>query len=329
MKMNIKIQSEIIEKVKKKEIAFLTGNGVNSFPTYHDSRSWKQLLVDLGDTHGKLDKDQSASILDEKSITYPEFFDLIVLASRNNGSVDLEDLKKGISSEMVKWESTITHENLISRAISNDIQILTTNFDTLLPLSNPSVKDFHLMKRRKGNLDAIKPLILRSKEDAKNNRGFTSWYPWNAYYSNREVSDNLKEFGIWYMHGIMEYSRSIRLGLLDYMKLVDRASDYLPEDNKKAKKDISNTFLNILLNKDLLVFGLALESNETFLRWLLLQRNRLNPNLKGYFVLIEEFDDTDKNKFPFGKDFFLKQLNFEVVRFKTASEFYESFISEI
>ena len=324
--MSLDIQSEIIEKVKNKEIAFLTGNGVNSFPIHHDSRSWKQLLVDLGDMHGKIDKNKSAFILDEKSITYPEFFDLIVLASRNNGSVSLEELKKGISAEMDQWIPTVNHENLIASAIRNDIQILTTNFDTLMPLSIPSIKDFH-NSRKKSN--SFKPRILRTEEDAKNNKGFTSWYPWNAYYSNREVTNNLEEFGIWYMHGIKEYSHSVSLGLSDYMTLVDRASDYFPKPNKKAKKDYWNTFLNILLNKELLVFGLALESNETFLRWLLLQRNRLNPNQKGYFVVIEEFDDTDKKEFPSGKEFFLKQLNFELVRFETASEFYESFMSKI
>ena len=33
-----------------------------------------------------------------------------------------------------------------------------------------------------------------------------------------------------------------------------------------------NTWLHVIFNKDLFIFGLSLEENEVFLRWLLIQR---------------------------------------------------------
>lgn len=45
----------------------------------------------------------------------------------------------------------------------------------------------------------------------------TDFYPWNVYYGTEEIENPLDGFGIWYINGLTDYPRSIRLGLSDYM----------------------------------------------------------------------------------------------------------------
>lgn len=67
------------------------------------------------------------------------------------------------------------------------------------------------------------------------------------------------------------------------MGAVDRARDILHQGHlgggfKKALKEHwrgNSTWLNILLHNELVFIGLGLESNEIFLRWLLIERAKL------------------------------------------------------
>ena len=74
------------------------------------------------------------------------------------------------------------------------------------------------------------------------------------------------------------------------------------------------------INKDLFIFGLALEENEVFLRWLLIQRAKYSQmydkRLKGWYI--------DNNISP-GKKFFLEQLGFEVIEIRDFNNLYQCF----
>ena len=93
----------------------------------------------------------------------------------------------------------------------------------------------------------------------------------------------------------------------------------------EEKEKFRKTWLKIFYKSQLVVFGLALEENETILRWLLIQRARyhkryniqLDPN---YFILIDEYDNLSD-----GKKLFFKSLNFEFIHFKSSKEFYGDF----
>ena len=80
------------------------------------------------------------------------------------------------------------------------------------------------------------------------------------------------------------------------------------------------TWLHAFFNKDLFIFGLKLNKDEVFLRWLLIQRAKYsqmyNLKRKGWFV--------DRN---ISKEtvFFLEQLGFEVVNIKKYDTLYNAF----
>ena len=164
------------------------------------------------------------------------------------------------------------------------------------------------------------------QKEGKSN--FTDFYPWNVYYSCKDLENPLKGFSIWHINGMVEYSRSIKLGLSDYMGCVERARKMIQGksaielyDGKNKKYWAGyNTWLHIIFNKDLFIFGLALDENEVFLRWLLIQRAKYaemyNQSLKGWYV--------NKN-INQGKKFFLNQLGFEVIDINDYDILYKAF----
>jgi len=83
------------------------------------------------------------------------------------------------------------------------------------------------------------------------------------------------------------------------------------------------TWLHIIFNKPLFVFGLALKENETFLRWLLIQRMKLykrhfDRKPLGWYLAKKGEDETAD-----GKRFFLEKVGFEVIEVEEYSDIYE------
>lgn len=185
--------------------------------------------------------------------------------------------------------------------------ILTTNFDTY-------ISDSLRLER----------YILSPKAGQYR---FTYFYPWNVYYGNRKLLNPLDGFGIWHINGMTAYPKSIRLGLSDYMGCVERARKMIQGDNLNeyfTGKNQSywagyNTWIHIVFNKPLFIFGLSLEENEVFLRWLLIQRAKYcrmyNKPFKGWFVTGQEESQ--------GKQFFLKHLGFEVIKISDYNILYQ------
>lgn len=174
--------------------------------------------------------------------------------------------------------------------------ILTTNFDTY-------ISDAINAKQKK--------LTLQNNEYK-----FSDFYPWNVYYSDKEITNPLDGFAVWHINGTKNYPRSIRLGLSDYMGSVQYArkmiqgqslNEYFSGKQQEFWVGYS-TWLHIIFNKSLFIFGLGLEENEVFLRWLLIQRTKYckmyKKSHKGWYI--------DKS-IKAGKRFFLEQLGFEVI----------------
>lgn len=189
-----------------------------------------------------------------------------------------------------------------------NVPILTTNFDTYM-------SDSVGAKRYIYNL-------------GEHNYKFTDFYPWNAYYSTDKLNGNiLDNFGIWHINGMTDYPRSIRLGLSDYMGCVERARGMIQGNNLNeyfTGKQQSywkgyNTWLHIIFNRNLFIFGLALEQNEVFLRWLLIQRSKYsrlyNQDLHGWYVGKDIAE---------GKKYFLEFLGFKVIELLEFDELYNA-----
>ena len=186
--------------------------------------------------------------------------------------------------------------------------ILTTNFDTYM---SESV--------------GAKRFIYDSEG---HHYKFTDFYPWNVYYSTEKIEENiLDNFGIWHVNGMTDYPRSIRLGLSDYMGCVERSrgmiqgnslNEYFTGKQQSYWKGY-NTWLHILFNRNLFIFGLALEQNEVFLRWLLIQRSKYsrlyNRDLHGWYVGKDIAE---------GKKYFLEFLGFKVIELLEFDELYNA-----
>ena len=191
-----------------------------------------------------------------------------------------------IFSPMYQSESMRIFLNNIKK---KNIPILTTNYD-------------HLMSSALG----LNKYRLPGK--------FTAFYPWNVYFSDKELANPSVGFGIWHINGMVDYIQSIKIGLSDYMGNVERAREMIQGDyfsdffvgKDQQKWSGYYSWMHILFNKDLFIFGLSLDENEVFLRWLLLQRAKYaiikNRTIKGWF-----FD----TKISIGKKFFLEKLGIE------------------
>lgn len=239
-------------KKNKGNLALVVGNGVNRYRDAHKTNSWEALLLTLARRH-RLAVDSSIP----KGIVLTEFYDLLELKS--GPSTSTRSLQQDFCTLMQGWQPHDHHKRIVYWAEENDAPILTTNFDNLLARAG----GYELLPKR-------------------TKKGFTDYYPWERYYGNSAVESPAPAFGIWHINGMQKYRRSIRLGLTHYMGSAERARSWLykGEENRLfSGKSVRNwrgvdTWLHLVFHKPLLIFGLALEENEVFLRWLLIERAR-------------------------------------------------------
>jgi hypothetical protein len=283
-------------------LAFIVGNGINRFQENPDSISWDQLLLRLW---RKFAPNVFESV--PKGITITEFYDLLDLANQENEALPYEIQKEAarlLSGAL--WREH--HRSFMRKARELNTPVLTTNFDLILA----EAADLDLYQMNKS--------------------GFTDFYPWSSYYSDRLLNDPANGFALWFINGVIKYPRSIRLGLSHYMGSVTKARGYLhsgTDANLFNGKDRHlwagyQTWLHIIFNKDLCIFGLALDENEVFIRWLLIERAkyfRMFPERRksGWYVAprIEQPDDR-----IVGKHYFLNSIGFEIIETNYYDEIY-------
>lgn len=285
----------IIES-NKRDIAFVVGNGINRYPNNPNALSWDDLLISLWDK-------VSFQTLSRRpnGISLTEFYDILEL--ENTQDVNLQ---KEVSNLMENWVPLEHHGRIINRIRELNAPVLTTNFEETFA----KTFDYQLMRTKR--------------------EGFTDYYPWTTYHGNFQLDLPTDGFGIWYINGMINYHRSIRLGLSHYMESVERARNLLHKGNEEryfSGKNVSNwkgykTWLHIVFNKSLFVFGLGLEENETFLRWILIQRIKYfkrfpDRKLKGWYINKRSDSGTDA-----GKKFFLERVGFEVIEVDDFADIY-------
>lgn len=312
----------------KSEMAFFIGNGINNY--CQTTSSWKKLLIELAEEHINTTDDFDA-ILNDNSVTYPEFFDIVQLASNERDETfDYKSIKKGFQEAFNQWKPQAIHTKWTELIKRLDRPILTTNYDYLLEKSSAEISEFMISKQR--DKKRFRPLRTR-----KGRVGFTPFYPWHNYYSHKEIKNANKEFAIWHIHGFCEYASSIRLGLSDYMGIVSKARVWLHKStgnpsNKRGDIDKwvgKNSWLDVFLNNHLFLMGIDLGSNETSLRWLLLEREKLfrrYPSIrkKTWYVVAK-----GKNKFPRGKKLLFDKLNIELIEADSYKQIYETSLKRI
>jgi len=275
--------------------ALLIGNGINRFSA-QTSSSWEDLLNELASGQGL-----SLSPAEMAEMSNTEFFDVLDLARPQDDKLNLQ---KEFCRLMATWEPAAHHERIVRWAERKNTPIITVNFDE--NLSRAVDADF-----------------VRSK-----NR-FTDFYPWGCYFSSQDVSRPREAFAIWHAHGMMRYSRSIRLGLTHYMGAVQRARSwvYARQDGLRRATRLgvgewrgADTWLDILFHSPLMIFGFGFRKDENFFRWLFLERARLHkiaPHLKQKTWFVEVQSDAIQHRKPF-----FERLGVDLVTVETYQDIY-------
>lgn len=294
-----------ILRLNENQLTLIIGNGINRFNNTSDNNSWEGILKSLARNY----LPEFSSEL-PKGISTTEFFDLLSLKATSL-SYKEGDLQKEFCKNLANLIPLEHHKRIVQWAQRRNSPILTTNFDLTLSRS------------------------INARINRKKVGGFTDFYPWESYYSDAKISKEkttfspAKNFGIWHINGMEEYSRSIRLGLTHYMGSVQRARDWMHRGDNSLFKDErkihewqgKETWLDAFFCNDLVIIGLSLDEVEVFLRWILIERARLFkkfPNLrkKAWYV-------NDKDISKTGKGFFLENIGVKVVNAGSYDSIYE------
>lgn len=283
----------------KHDLAMVIGNGINRYGDSATANSWEGLLLGLASKYGVFRGERIP-----EGIALTEFYDLLNL-SRSDSVASQISLQEEFCAGMEEWQVFPHHQRIVKWSSDNAIPILTTNFDTVLS--------------RAGGCSLLPEKIATS---------FTDYYPWNRYYGLNHIANPLQGFGIWHVNGMQRYRRSIRLGLTDYMGSVERVRGWIHRGKEGllfAGKDAENwpgvsTWLHIVFNKPLLIFGLGLDENEVFLRWLLIERARYfkkypSRRRQCWYVYTSEWEKE-------GKLFFLAKLGIQAVKADSYDDLY-------
>ena len=293
---------KIIKRVlcqNRYDLAFIVGNGINRFAYgINQDTSWNSLLLEVWQ---QISNKTLSDI--SKGISLTEFYDIMEFEA---GSID--DVKQKVVELLEKWKPVEYHEWLQNEIIKWNIPLLTTNFD--------------------GNLDSG----LHINRLGNGRTGFTDYYPWTVYFSNTTLLSPIDGFGVWHINGMIGYRRSIRMSLSEYMGLSARVRSFLHKEEGFDDFDLKNqnhwkgynTWLHIIFNRSLCIFGLALDENETFLRWLLIERAKYFKRFperkkKGWYIC-------KSSEFSEGKRLYLDYIGFELVLLDEYSDIYRSLV---
>lgn len=234
-------------------VALVIGNGMHRYNAKETGNDWNAMIRSLAVQYGV----KGAAKATRLALT--ELYDVIDLATPASTNSSL--LQEQFCAGMSEWTPADHHRKIAEWAVKRNTPILTTNFDTVL--GDAVNARLHSVFERRGNLKAP-----------------TDYYPWEKYYGLQLLAHPCSGFGVWHINGLLKHTRSIRLGLSHYMGSVSRARPWLHGDKENrlfSAKDLRewrgrNTWLHIVFNMPLLIFGLQLGTQEVFLRWLLIER---------------------------------------------------------
>lgn len=288
------------------QVALVIGNGIHRHQAQLSGNDWNQMMQRLAAKYG-VESSQHQS-----GLALTELYDLIEL--RTPAEQRPQQLQSEFCNRMEDWRPLEHHRRIMEWAIRHDAPVLTTNFDNVLS-------------------DAVDAKLESLFAPRGSVKGPTDYYPWEKYFGIRQLENPCDGFGIWHINGLINHIRSIRLGLSHYMGSVSRARPWLhgsKETRLFTQKDMQNwrgrdTWLHIVFNRPLLIFGLKLEGQEVFLRWLLIERakyfrqfpHRARP---AWYV----FPGGENGPDDAAKRFFLQSLGVMPIDVGNYDEIYES-----
>ena len=286
------------------EIAFIVGNGIHRYPNNPKAISWDDLLIHLW---GKFSRESFSQV--PKGITITEFYDLLDIENSNGRATNFS-IQKEVCDLMKDWVYRDHHVKFMTKAREVNAPVLTTNFDLILAQS------------------------LQLEQYYTETKGFSDFYPWTTYFGTNQLIYPTDGFGLWFINGFTKYHRSIRLGLSHYMGSVEKARNFLHKGDERklfSGKNQHNwrgskTWMHVIFNKSLCLFGIGMEENEVFLRWLLIERAKYFKKFperkkKGWYITKKSLAENENHK---GKKYFLKNIGFEIIEVEDYSRIYET-----
>lgn len=297
------ILKKVLDKIKSEESVLFD----KSMLTDEESKKILPLIKKQLETKKKLfDRNMDG-------LTYPEIAELALRESDSH----IKNFKSRVAQRTVEEQKKFfseKHNQLLQFAQKNNLPVLTTNYDlSFLEATNEdnekiiNKKNFHWIK-------------IRKKEDKT--------YLSNAYFRGKRINkektelDVSKEFAIWHIHGVADpksYSNSIKLTNKDYANTIKRLSISI----EKMKKNHCTSewldyysWIKIIMTNDLIIAGLGLESSETDLRWLLVERYIYHKNLnkKDINHKIPNTVYIYSNELPNGTKKYFEKLNITMIK---------------
>ncbi len=321
---------------------FLIGNGVCR---YLGAPSWGQVLQKVMDKFVKKEGSivpELQSFLDansdhEAGFSYPEIYTSFLLDQEKSKSKD--SFKKYLK-DILENPATCA---LLQYVLLKKTQILTPNYDFFIEraLGFPTVKTSKIQ--------------FSKAREAPN----SEVYPYGEYISEKQHKDlwlepstaGKKDTGhyitdscaVWHIHGTISHSKSIMLGFEDYVNAIihlkklqsqcpDAENHYAEpwEDNFPMK----NSWLRLFFTRPLIIVGCSINSQEMFLRWLLLRRQRQdairrtkNPNdcfqMPVTYYLDTQVEADRKTELDRARQLYFKSLGIKIIRVKDYLTLYD------
>ena len=327
---------ETLSSAKANAPCFLLGNGISRYLC--SAPSWDEVLCRLektafGSSPNDLD-DQSSQ--QEKAaglagMNHPECYTAMLVQAGLRKSRDT--LKK----ELKKLLGARGDCGLLSYVRRAELQVLTINFEDVI-------------ERALGLLSSGRENSGHFSE-AKG-EFHSEYYPFQQYVAKEQRTDLPLESeakvkgktkrcvadhcAVWHIHGNLNHSKSILLGFEDYISAILYVRDKVLK-NPAVKSGFAepweegfkgkNTWLRLFFTRPLVIAGCGIESEELFLRWLLLRRCRrtrlenLSERLPIFYLATPSTEDESKYK---SKKKYFEQLGIQVVEFDDYASLYDA-----
>ncbi len=258
----------------------------------------------------RLKQEKVAQYNSNESVHFSDISQIYEIGAQTYKNLWLSEIQNKVVEYLNDWHYNNTQHGIIGRKIARlRAPLLTTNYD-------------------EGFNQALNCNFYKL-----GTTNFSSTNPLSGYWGLEKITDPLEDFGIWHINGLIKYPNSIKLGLSQYMANVEKVRSLI----HGGKSDVENfhgknqnggwkgynTWLHIIFNKSLFIFGLGLEKDEVFLRWLLFERIKyftLFPKrLSGWYIVTKE----EQNRMSEGKKMFLQNVGLEVIALDSFKQIYE------
>lgn len=329
------------DDIEKKKPCFLIGNGLCRYLCAPDWGRviWKVMNMAVKDEKSGMEgvKEYLQDDFQGEAFNHPEIYTSFLIDRKTAKS---RDTYKNHLRDFLIPQTTCA---LLKYALSQEAQILTPNFDYSIEcaLGFPTGK--------KGTIHFSHVKGCESTET----------YPYGEYaskekrgklYLERETAGKgdsghyvTDSCSVWHIHGSVNHPRSILWGFEDYINAIIHLKE-LQSHSPNAKYRYAepwedgfvqkNSWLRLFFTKPLVIVGCGLNSEELFLRWLLLRRQRQitirhdkNPNdafqLPLTYYLDTHLEADKKPKLDKARLLYFKFLGIKVVRFKNYDELYD------